>query len=72
MGKENQINKPKFVMFQGFFFSEAISEASVTSHWLGLCHIMTLACRDWEIKCFACKWGRKTERVLSRQLSVLP
>ena len=32
MGKENQINKPKFVMFQGFFFSGAVSEGSVRSH----------------------------------------
>lgn len=46
-GKENQSNKPKFVIFQGFlfFFSlDAVSEVSVTSHWLGLCHIMTLTC----------------------------
>lgn len=30
--RESQINKPKFVIFQGFFFPEAVSEASVTSH----------------------------------------
>lgn len=45
-GKENQINKPKLVIFQGFFFffsSDTVSEISVTSYWLGLGH-MTLTC----------------------------
>ena len=46
-GKENQINKPKFVIFQVCFFffsSDTVSEVYVTSHWLGLGHIMMLTC----------------------------
>lgn len=40
-GKENEVNKPKCVMFQGLnFFPAAVSDASVASDGRGLCHVM--------------------------------
>lgn len=40
-GKENEVNKPKCVMFQGLnFFPAALSDASVASDGRGLCHMV--------------------------------